>query len=186
MSLRRRTGERALASASEIYTLAFHPTGTLIAAGHYDGTVRVWSATDGQLLATLMVPDALVVANLAWSADGATLAANAWQGGAVVWAWMAGGPPDGRLEGRRLTADHLRALAFSPDGVWLLGTVGDGGSYRLWTVPSLREFAEVSPPDVGGSRPDAAFAPDARSLVIVGDEKASQRHLLPAGSPVPE
>ncbi|HLW66119.1 MAG TPA: hypothetical protein VKS79_12480 [Gemmataceae bacterium] len=63
------TGEpiRSLAAGSMVYTVAIHPDGQQVAAGCFDGMVRIWETTGGRPLLTLVSPPA-VGANIDWLA----------------------------------------------------------------------------------------------------------------------
>ncbi|MGH9662922.1 MAG: WD40 repeat domain-containing protein, partial [Bryobacteraceae bacterium] len=74
------TGTRlyTLSDATDgINTLALDPTGTMVAAGGLDKTVRVWKLgdKDGQLLNSLIAHEDSIL-SLAWSPDGKTIVSS--------------------------------------------------------------------------------------------------------------
>ena len=58
-----------------LLTMAVHPSGSKLATSGQDGCVRVWSAADGKPLETIELGNGWVE-TLAWSTDGAWLAAS--------------------------------------------------------------------------------------------------------------
>ncbi len=101
------------AKARGIGSLAFDPSGTTIAVGHSDGTIRFWNVATGKETDALRDLGGPVSA-LAWSADGALLAFHT---GNALTVW------DVRAKKPRSTPtineEKVTALAFSPDGTAL-------------------------------------------------------------------
>jgi WD40 repeat protein len=110
--------------AGGVWSLAFTPDGTVIAAGHGDGTVALRSATDlAPLGDPLEAPTG--VSDLQVSPDGSRLAA-ANSGAERVVVWTGGdsiGPPE-ELAGH---GDVATSVAFSPDSTRLVSAAADGG-----------------------------------------------------------
>lgn len=110
--LRGHTGGRGVEGHSGWTSDAvFSPDGTRIITAGWDGTARIWDATNGRSLHVLR-GHADVVATAVFSPDGKRIATAGWDGSPRVW--------DART-GRSL---HVlrggRAAYFSPDGNWLL------------------------------------------------------------------
>jgi WD40 repeat protein len=59
------------------------PDGKLIATASLDSTTKIWDATNGELLASLVHPEA--VEDLAWSPDSSHLAATSQEGSIRLW-----------------------------------------------------------------------------------------------------
>ena len=64
-------------------------------------------------------------------------------------------------------SQHVRAVAFSPDGR-TLATVGTGGRTYLWDVATGRRTATLSGPSAGGPAGSAAFSWDGTILAVPG------------------
>ena len=117
--------------------MALDGAGRLVASAGFDGTVRVWDATDGTCLRTLTAHSGGVL-SVALSADGRTVVSGGFD--RTVRVWDAG------------TGYLLRTLADHGGAVWGVALSGDGrrlvsgsfdGTTRLWDAPSgacLRAF----------------------------------------------
>jgi hypothetical protein len=137
--------------------LAVSPDGRLLAGAGGERGLCLWNAHSGE-------PhdrgDEEACGPLAWSPDGTVLAcgvlARFWK--AVLY--------DVQARQRRAvigTTAALHALAFSPDGQWLLTCEDDG--IRTWHVQTGQERRSLTLP--GGERALAlAFAPDGRTVAL--------------------
>jgi len=121
-------------------TLAWHPKQNELATGGQDGVVRIWRAEgSGEGEVVVMSEPGTWVEHLAWSPDGATLAASA--GKALrLWAHAPGAKPSlvGEVPAHKTT---ISALAWMPRGGGVLSACY-GGAW-LWKVGSdkpLRSF----------------------------------------------
>ena len=61
----------------------FSPDGTLVASAGSDGTVKLWDATTGKLLKTLVHPDELMT--VAFSPDGTLLVSGSYDNLIYLW-----------------------------------------------------------------------------------------------------
>ena len=122
-----------LEGQAALYSLAFSPDGSTLAAGEMGNTLRLWEVQGGAEVLALSLPgqaDAFLW-RVAFSPDGRWLAAGSSDGslalweaesGALAWAVQAHGAA-------------VSALAFSPDGRWLASGGLDAAVY-LWEVSS--------------------------------------------------
>ncbi len=149
--------------AEEIYSLAhedgvlwaeFSPDGERIVTASKDGTARVWSAHDGQMLATLRGHRSVVV-HAAFSPDSQRVVTASMDHTARVWDVITGNETGEPLR----HADDVTHAAFSPDGSRIVSTaettakVWDATSCALLFSlehPNHLLYAEFSPID--GSR----------------------------------
>jgi WD40 repeat protein len=123
------TGEATVLTghASGVETVAFDPTGAVLATGSVDETVRLWDVATGRTTAVLE-PRSGYVMSVALSPDGRTLATSS----ADQRLWDVGsGEVVAVLHGH---TDLVPAVAFSPDGR-TLATASADRIVRLWDLP---------------------------------------------------
>lgn len=129
--------EPAVAVKPQIFAVAYHPGGRLLAAGRHGGVALTDASTGGAVVFLDGLAD--VARTVAFSPDGRFLAAgggHAQQGGEVrIWQVA-----DHRLEATiRGHGDTIQALAFSPDGK-ILATASYDKDIKLWDVRSGLEL----------------------------------------------
>jgi WD40 repeat protein len=142
----------------------FKENGRVVSAVDYEGCIRFWDASNGELKTTLRHTPGRAVARIAVSPDGAKVAAAE--------AWSEKG---GRLRRDQVSlwdvalgkvCTHLPVaagtLGFGPDGR-TLATVGD--KVQLWDATTGRELATLPRPKEESLTVNClAFAPDGRTL----------------------
>jgi WD40 repeat protein len=157
-----------------VYAVTFDHTGTALAAAGFSGSVIVWDTAHWERKLELTIDNAVL--SLAFSPDGAVLAAGT-ETGEVQFIDMATGKPiGGPVNGQR---DWVNTVAFSPDGESLVAGSEDGSismiSSTAWTddVAALgetlcnvagrgltedewAEFVPLKPYDPGCPRLDAS------------------------------
>jgi hypothetical protein len=122
--------------------LAFSPDGRALAAGYFDGSVRLWDVAGRAAPASLRGPHS-EIHSLSYSADGRTLAVGyrpeftmrGWGQPHPVLLW------DTAREIIRLAvagAQPTNSAALTPDGRWLL-TGDDGHRLRVWDTRTGEE-----------------------------------------------
>lgn len=132
------TGHRSLRSLGEpALCAALSPNASTAATCGRDNRIRLWNTATGRLVRQLPAGPALV-ASVAFSPDGHTLAAGHRDGTFLLLDAATGAPRGGLLDGG---AGPVQALAFAPRGDRLaLG--GAGGAVELWDLRALRPLAE--------------------------------------------
>jgi WD40 repeat protein len=161
--------------------VAFAPDGKTFAVGGEEGIVEVRETATGNRLRRWRAwrdrtGTAAGSRPLAFSPDGAVLAAGADGGATRLWS------PQGRelcrLEGRQ---DEVGALAFSPDGK-TFASGGDNGTVVLWDVRTGKDRL----PSLGHSGPlsAVAYTPDGRALLTGGQDGAALLWDTATGKPM--
>lgn len=137
--------------------LAWSPDDSLIAAGNFDGTLRVYSAADGSLLRVLTGGRGTLL-NVSFLEGGKELVAG-WNDG-TVWLWSVS---TGRLR-RVLHTGRGRAylIAFSPSSEPLVASSVGSGRLEVWSLHQggVRHFQ-----DEGGLVRALAFLPNGQALI---------------------
>jgi len=141
-----------------ILDLRFSPSGDRLATASADHRVKVWSARDGALLATMKHDD--WANSVSWSPDGTRLASAGEDGAVRIWSAGSG-------EALRSLRAHdgapVAVAAFSPSGE-LLVTTGDDSSTRLYDPASGRQLARF---DHADARYSLVFDPSGEQVVSV-------------------
>jgi len=154
--------------------VAFSPDGDLVAVGLGEtnigsGRVLLWDASTGRRVGTLgelEPPGQDELVDIAFSGDGAMLAAASLDGEARVWDLASGK--------RRLTLPVrglVTSVAFSPDGK-LLATAGSDGTVRVWDVSTGAEVHTLA--GHLGAVLSVAFSPDGRRLATAGFDNTAR------------
>jgi WD40 repeat protein len=112
--------------AGGVYSVAFSPDGTKLAAGSYDGPVCIWNVETGVFLHS-SADHAGGVYSVAFSPDGTKLAAGSYDGPVCIWNVETGV----FLHSLAGHTDGVDSVAFSPDGTKLATGSGDG-TVRIW------------------------------------------------------
>lgn len=151
-----------LESLGAVWSVAFSPDGTLLAAGDSAGDIHVWRVADHQKVMTCKGHTNWVCA-IAFSPDGKTLASGSV--GNVVKLWdVTTGQCRKTLRGH---AEWVIAVAFSPDGR-LLATSGADRMIKLWNPVTGACVQTIEAHDDWVCA--IAFSPDSSFLVSGSDD----------------
>jgi WD40 repeat protein len=111
----------------DVYSVAFSPRGDLLASAGKDGTARIWTAADGELLRVIEVSENEVNV-AAFSPDGQTLATADDEGKLKLWETATG-----RMLFERKAHDEGALIAlFSADGKTIISGGGTTGQISFW------------------------------------------------------
>jgi len=146
----------------------FSPDGTTIAAGYYNGDVRIWDPAAAEVLAVLEndvepksheAPEKYAISALAWSPDGNVLAAGDRTGRIAFWS----------LGNRQRVAvvdagRYVDGIAFSADGK-SIASVPRVGNIRLWNTAS---FTLEKVLENAGAAAFIGFTPDGKRVFSGG------------------
>ncbi|XP_049883065.1 bromodomain and WD repeat-containing protein 3 [Pectinophora gossypiella] len=148
-----RLQRRTLGHLSAVYCVVFDRTGRYVLTGADDLLVKVWSAIDGRLLATLRGAGAEIT-DACVSSDGALLACGSVERLVRVWCLRSAAP-------RAVLAAHagtITSVHWAPgarsDVRWLASTSTDG-SVAFWTCSADGQFLSQPVQYVERMRPGA-------------------------------
>jgi WD40 repeat protein len=139
---------------------AFSPDGTRVAIA-VDNLVHLFEVATARPVMTIRSPQDLVT-TLAFSPDGAWLAAAGHDGTAMLFDAATGAAP---LLFEEAAGRALRALAFAPDGGRLV-TAGDDGTARLYRIRRFADFEALLA--YATSLGLAPLGPEERSTYFLG------------------
>ncbi|HEY6139633.1 MAG TPA: WD40 repeat domain-containing protein [Thermoanaerobaculia bacterium] len=164
-----------------VWNVAFSPDGRTLASGSYDFTIRLWDVPSGQQRKVITGHTETVV-TLEYTPDGRLVSGSDDKTARL---WDANGNPLRVFEG---SAEHVQALAVSPDGKWLItggrdksmlgelaqnffgdSTSNPGVSMRLWDLESgrLLQTFRGHANDVN----DLAFSPDGQWIASASSDR---------------
>src|SRR5207248_4927598 len=156
-----RFGTSRFLNFGRVFSVAFSPDGKTLAAGSWDGTVRLWEVASGKELHQLSKQQG-PVRSVAFSADGKLLACGG-EGSAIILWETATAKELRRLVGHR---GSITFVQFSPDGK-LLASKGYDQTLRLWDVATGREGRRLGDQQRAsqGNDPDCpvVFLPDGKT-----------------------
>jgi WD40 repeat protein len=147
--------------ADSIYGVAFAPTGGLVASAAWDGALRLWKVSGQKAPVATLRGDRNPLFSVAFSGDGARVAAGGLSGSAWVWD-VRSHHLVATLPGRQV----IWGVGFSRDGR-LLVTAGDDGVARVFATESGRLVAEL--PSGLDHLEAAAFDPVRWSVAVAGE-----------------
>jgi WD40 repeat protein/serine/threonine protein kinase len=134
--------------SDDIYSVAINPHDGKIASAGYDPLVKVWNAETGELSAEFP-GHTVVVFCLAWQPDGLRVASAGSEGrlhSVKVWDAQTGREAFAILAGRENFAVPYLAVAFSPDGRYLI-TGKANGAMQVWEATTGREVGTLGTHD---------------------------------------
>jgi WD40 repeat protein len=147
-----------------IRRLAWSPDGSRLASCDDDGSVCLWEASDGKLLANLQGHHGIVM-SVAWSPDGTRLASCGGRDSGELIIWDA-------LSGERLSSLNdpdavINTLAWSQSGSVLVSG-GSDGALHWWNVVSGECFLIIEGHQ--GAIQAVKISPESRRLAICSND----------------
>jgi WD40 repeat protein len=155
----------------QVRAVAFSPYGQTLAAGCWDGSVRLWELASRRLVATYPGQPGSVN-SVAFSPDGKTLASGGGDATARLWNIATRKPV--LLKGH---TGEINSLAFSPDGKTLASGSWDS-TIRLWSVASGQQVATLKRRSHYVLA--VAFSPDGKTLASGSTDKTTRLWRAPS------
>lgn len=164
--------------------LAFSHHGNQLAAGGYDGSLRLLDGRSGNAHGAPVVAHNGPVSAIAWRPDGQYLATGGWDASVRIW------HADGRPAGPPLTGHGawIAALAWTPDGRGVVSASADR-SLRHWLATPGPQFGQaVGVPMVGHQNWVLAVAvsPDGQRIYSASADETLHRWDAATGNPIGE
>jgi WD40 repeat protein len=149
-----------------VSSVAFSPDRTMLAAGHDNGTIILWTPGGSRSRISHPTPTNRRLRSLAFSPDSRWLASGSDDGGIALWDAMS--PSSDAIATTRTGA--VWALAFSADGRLLVSGTGLG-ELRRWSVPELAHVGDQLAGHAGGINSLAVARADGGTLLAsAGDD----------------
>ncbi len=145
---------------SQVYSVAFSPDGTRLAATGVGGVIRVWSLRDGRAELELRGHGDTAY-SVAWHPDGTMIGSASDDGTARFW-----DARDGRALRTHDDEGIPNAIAWSRDGRRLL--LG-GFTNQIFSWPELRRFGDRFSPIEKSTAWSAAWSADGRFVALAGN-----------------
>lgn len=146
-----------------IVSVAFSPTGELLATGDTNNEIRLWRVADGQPLVTL-VGHRGWVASIAFSPDGETLVSGSVDYSVRTWAVQTGHC----LQTFRGHDSVVWSVAFSPDGC-AVASGSDDKTAKLWNLATGQCWQTLQG-HTSWVR-SVVFNPDGQTLITAGHDQ---------------
>ncbi len=146
-----------------IFAVAFSPNGKRLAAGSYDGTVRIWNTSNWRPVYTFTNTGR--INSLAFSPNGKWLAAGSNEGTVRIW-----NTSNWRQVYIFTGIGEVNSIAFSPNGKWLAAGSYDGtnGTVRIWNTSNWRLASTLS--GHKGVIMQIVFSNDCKRLASASDD----------------
>jgi WD40 repeat protein len=148
-------------------SIAFSPSGKVLASASWDKTIKLWDIDLGKNIETLEGHTAPVM-SVAYSRDGLTFASGGWD--ETIRLWDVKSKPS-KL--RAILTGHtkpIRALAFNPVTA-ILASGGDDGKIILWDTETGNRITDLRFAGEGGRVRSLAFRPDGKVLASTDFEE---------------
>ena len=173
--LEMKSGDQKMEVKSKVMAvgvLDYSPDGKQLATGGATPSVRVWDMVNAKGLRLLTMPAQYGLADIAYSPDGKLLAVSGRSGilsGDITHLWDA----ETGKELRVIPGSFGYKLAFSPDGLYLLGSEFDASNFFGEFTFRAKQFALTSGQVIRSfdGYHTGAVSPDGRHSLLIGKRK---------------